>query len=128
METLITEGIQVSVTTEFQLQHSNPAQRRFVHSYEITIENKSEYTVQLLRRHWIIKDGFNNVREVEGEGVIGEQPILQPGQKHSYTSWTPLPTELGSMGGTYLMLRLSDRHKFRVRVPQFSLIADYMLN
>lgn len=128
METLITEGIQVSVTAHFQLQHSNPAQRRFVHSYEVTIENKSEYTVQLLRRHWIIKDGFTNVREVEGEGVIGEQPVLQPGQKHCYTSWTPLPTELGSMGGTYLMQRMSDKHKFRVRVPQFSLVADYMLN
>lgn len=128
METLITEGIQVSVTAQFQLQHSNPAQKRFVHSYEITIENKSEYTVQLLRRHWIIKDVYANVREVEGEGVIGEQPVLQPGQKHSYTSWTPLSTDIGSMKGTYLMQRLSDKHEFKVRVPQFALVADYMLN
>lgn len=128
METLITEGIQVSVTTEFQLQHSNPAQRKFVHSYEVTIENKSQYTVQLMRRHWIIKDGFSNVREVKGDGVIGEQPVLQPGQKHTYSSWSPLPTDVGSMKGTYLMVRLSDQHQFEVRVPEFSLVADYKLN
>ena len=128
MEALITEGIKVSVTTQFQLQHSNPAQKRFIHSYEVTIENESEYVVQLLRRHWIIKDGYSNVREVEGEGVIGEQPILQPGQKHSYSSWSPLPTDVGCMGGTYLMQRLSDKHNFKVRVPEFALIADYKLN
>lgn len=128
METLITEGIQVSVTTEFQLQHSNPAQRKFVHSYEVTIENKSQYTVQLMRRHWIIKDGFSNVREVKGDGVIGEQPVLQPGQKHTYSSWSPLPTDVGSMKGSYLMVRLSDQRQFEVRVPEFSLIADYKLN
>jgi len=128
METLITDGIEVSVTAQFQLQHSSPAQQKFVHSYEVTIENKSQYTVQLLRRHWIIKDGYSNVREVEGEGVIGEQPILQPGQRHTYSSWSPLPTDVGSMKGTYLMIRLSDQHKFKVRVPEFSLIADYKLN
>ena len=128
METLITDGIQVSVTTQFQLQHSSPAQKKFVHSYEVTIENKSQYTVQLLKRHWIIKDSYSNVREVKGEGVIGEQPVLQPGQKHSYSSWSPLPTDMGSMKGTYLMVRLSDQHKFEVRVPEFALIADYKLN
>lgn len=128
METLITDGIKVSVTTKFQLQHSSPAQKKFVHSYEVSIENESQYTVQLMRRHWIIKDGYSNVREVEGEGVIGEQPVLQPGQKHTYSSWSPIPTDLGSMKGTYLMTRLSDQHQFKVRVPEFALIADYKLN
>lgn len=128
METLITKGIKVSVTTQFQLQHSNPAQKRFIHSYEVTIENNSEYIVQLMRRHWIIKDGYANVREVEGEGVIGEQPVLRPGQKHTYSSWSPIPTDIGSMGGTFLMLRQSDMNSFKVRVPEFSLVADYKLN
>lgn len=128
MDTLITEGIQVTVVTRFELQHSNPSQSKFIHSYTITIENKSQHIVQLLRRHWIIKDAFANTREVEGEGVIGEQPVLRPGQKHSYSSWCPLSTDTGSMSGTYLMERQGDRHQFKVRVPEFFLVADYKLN
>lgn len=128
MDTLITDGIRISVEVEYQMQHSDPTQKRFVHSYTVTIENESDYIVQLMRRHWIIKDAYSNTREVEGEGVIGEQPILRPGQIHSYSSWCPIPTEIGSMTGSYLMVRPSDQFEFKVRIPRFNLIADYRLN
>ena len=82
METLITQGIKVSVLPSYQAAYSRPAQNRYIFAYHITIENQSTDTVQLLRRHWFIWDSNGTIREVEGEGVIGQQPVLDPGQKH----------------------------------------------
>jgi ApaG protein len=128
MVSSITEGVKVSVLTEFQPEYSNPLQAHFVFTYRITIENHSDQTVQLLRRHWHIYDSIGTVREVEGEGVVGQQPILEPGEIHEYVSGCNLRSSIGKMLGTYLVERLMDGKQFRVNVPEFTMIAPYRLN
>jgi ApaG protein len=128
MITEVTNGIKVSVQTEYQHQHSSPSQRHFVFTYEITIENNSEYTVQLMRRHWLIYDADGSIREVEGEGVVGQQPVIEPGQKHKYVSGCNLKTGIGKMRGSYLMERLIDGHPINVIVPEFSMLVPFLLN
>ncbi|MCS6821726.1 MAG: Co2+/Mg2+ efflux protein ApaG [Microscillaceae bacterium] len=128
MNVLTTEGVQVSVKTAYQAAHSQPRANHFVFSYHITIENKSNYTVQLLRRHWYIYDSNGEVNEVEGEGVIGQQPILEPKEKHQYTSACVLETGMGKMRGYYLMERIADGKLFKVQIPEFMLIAPFLNN
>lgn len=128
MVSQITDGVKVSVRTQYQPDYSNPAQEHFVFTYKIMIENCSEHTIKLLRRHWFIYDANGGVREIEGEGVVGLQPILEPGEIHEYVSGCNLKTDLGKMAGTYLMERVRDGKKFNVTVPAFSLIVPYRLN
>jgi ApaG protein len=128
METLITNGIKISVDPHFEPQHSNPLHGKFLFSYHITIENLSEYAVQLMARHWHIFDSIGIKREVIGDGVIGQQPILEPRQVHEYSSWCPLTTGLGKMYGHYTMQRLDNDHTFEVVIPSFDLIAPIQLN
>lgn len=128
MVTQITSGVKISVETVYQPEYSNPANEHFMFAYQICIENLSEYTVQLLRRHWHIFDSYGSKREVEGEGVVGEQPIIEPGEKHIYVSGCNLKTDMGSMQGTYLMQRLIDDQLFEVDIPAFQLIAPYRMN
>ncbi|MDH3648348.1 MAG: ApaG domain, partial [Saprospiraceae bacterium] len=85
-------------------------------------------SVQLLKKHWFIFDSSGKVKEVEGDGVIGKQPILEPGQSHEYSSWCPLATAVGKMHGYYTMMRLDDRSLFQVGIPAFDLIAPFKLN
>jgi len=124
----VTQGVKVSVETEYQPSYSNPAQFHFVFTYRITIENQSEFTVQLLRRHWLIKDAAFETREVEGEGVVGQQPVLEPGQHHQYVSGCNLKSGMGKMAGTYLMERILDGSQFRVIIPEFTMVAPVRLN
>lgn len=126
--TEITEGVKVSVTTAFQEDYSNPMQAHYVFTYKIRIDNFSEYTVQLLRRHWFIVDTNSTVREVEGQGVVGLQPVLEPGESHEYVSGCNLKTEIGKMSGTYTMERIIDGKLFEVIIPEFVLMAPYKLN
>ncbi|MCU0353437.1 MAG: Co2+/Mg2+ efflux protein ApaG [Cytophagales bacterium] len=128
MVTEITEGVKVTVATEYQAEYSSPVQDHFVFTYKIVIENCSEYTVQLLRRHWHIHDSNGVIREVEGEGVIGLQPVLEPGEVHEYVSGCNLKTSMGKMYGTYLMERIVDGKQFRVRIPEFTMTAAFRLN
>jgi ApaG protein len=128
MITEITEGVKVTVVTEFQPEYSSPAQAHYVFTYRISIENCSEYTVQLLRRHWFIYDANSTLREVEGEGVVGQQPVLEPGEIHEYISGCNLKTGMGKMRGTYLMERVVDGKNFKVRIPEFTMIVPYRLN
>lgn len=128
METQITKGIKICVQPQYEPQHSNPKEHRYLYSYEITIENLSEFTVQLLRRHWVIVDSNGRKKNVEGNGVIGQQPILRPGQIHEYNSWCPLGTGLGKMSGYYTMKRLEDDLIFQVQIPAFDLTAPFKLN
>lgn len=128
MEALITNGIKVSVETLYQAAYSRPQEHRYIFSYQIRIENLSANTVQLLRRHWQIFDANGMIREVEGEGVIGKQPVLAPGETHEYASWSPLTTELGKMQGTYLFVRTTDNEEFKVQIPAFKLIVPFKLN
>ncbi|MFA5834984.1 MAG: Co2+/Mg2+ efflux protein ApaG [Bacteroidota bacterium] len=118
----ITENIKVSVRPLYLEGESNILSRKFVFAYFITIENLSNDTVQLLRRHWFITHDTGKVEEVEGEGVIGKQPIIAPGKKHNYNSFCILESLEGFMEGTYLMKR-SNHETFSINIPRFVLRA-----
>lgn len=120
--TATTENITVSVKPVFLEQESNVFVRKFTFAYFIKIENNGKDTVQLLRRHWIITNKTGKTEEVEGEGVIGKQPIIAPGKFHEYNSFCILETFEGSMEGTYLMIR-SNGEKFSIVIPRFTLRA-----
>jgi ApaG protein len=96
-----TRGIRISVQTQYQTEHSRPSENRYVFAYRITIENCSEYTVQVLRRHWKIYDSNGCTNDVEGVGVVGQQPVIPPGSSHQYVSWANLGSDIGKMLGTY---------------------------
>jgi len=124
----VTEGIEITVDTKFDPQNSVPYSDFNWFTYYIKIKNQSEYDVQLLRRQWHIYDSFLKTQEVEGEGVIGETPIIAPGMKHSYHSHVNLRTEMGFMEGTYLMQRIGDGYEFYVDIPRFILEIPYKLS
>ncbi|MFN3940170.1 MAG: Co2+/Mg2+ efflux protein ApaG [Chitinophagales bacterium] len=128
MVTDITHGIKVSVETFYQPESSSPRNGEFVFAYRITIENKGRDAMQLLRRHWFIFDSMGESREVEGEGVVGEQPVIEPGGLHQYVSGCHLKSAAGKMYGTYLMENQKSKQLVEVRIPVFQLVADFMLN
>jgi ApaG protein len=128
MVTEITAGIKVSVETFFQPDHSDVLQSCYLFAYRITIENDSEFPVKLKKRHWHIIDAYSFRREVEGDGVIGEQPVIKAGERYQYVSGCDMRTEIGRMYGTYLMEKLSDGTLFTVNIPQFSMVAPFKLN
>ena len=128
MVTEITRGIKVVVETEYQPSYSSPSQYHYVFTYKITIENQSDFTIQLKRRHWHIHDAGFTVREVEGEGVVGQQPVLEPGEAHQYVSGCNLKSGIGKMVGTYQMERVVDGAFFQVNVPAFVMVAPLRLN
>ena len=114
-----TRGVRVSVETRYSPDHSTPGEQWFF-LYTITIANEGEETVQLLSRHWVITDATGHVEEVRGPGVVGEQPVLGPGQAFEYTSGCPLPTPFGAMEGRYEMVT-RDGETFDARVARFAL-------
>ena len=128
MVTQITEGVKVSVETVYQSEYSNPANEHFMFAYKVNIENLTDYSVQLLSRYWNIFDSNSSHREVEGEGVVGQQPVIEPGESHEYVSGCNLKTDMGSMKGEYTMRRLIDEEEFKVNIPEFQLISPYKLN
>lgn len=128
MVTAITQGVKISVDTVYQEEYSNPEKEHFMFAYQITVENLSDYAVQLMRRQWFIFDSNGTQREVEGEGVVGIQPVIAPGESYSYVSGCNLTTDIGAMSGTYLMHRVTDETDFSVDIPEFQLIVPYRLN
>ncbi|MDF2157438.1 Co2+/Mg2+ efflux protein ApaG [Algoriphagus sp. CAU 1675] len=128
MVTAVTEGIQVSVEVTYQAEFSSPNQHHFVFTYKVNIENKSPHTVQLLRRKWEIFDAAEDMKIVEGDGVVGQQPILEPGESHSYISGCNLKSGLGKMRGFYMMEKLFDGKMLEVVVPEFQMIATIFHN
>jgi len=124
MVTATTRDISVSVETSYFEKQSDPDEQYFVWAYRITIANHSDQTVQLLTRHWKISDGQGRVQEVRGDGVIGEQPILEPGASYTYSSGTPLQTPSGFMHGSYQM-QSDDGERFDVDIPAFSLDSPH---
>ena len=114
-----TNGVAVRVVTSYLPEQSEPP-ARYVWAYRIEIENRGASTVQLLSRRWIITDARGRVEEIEGPGVVGEQPVLQPGQSHAYVSGCPLGTSSGSMVGSYRML-VENGEAFDAAIPAFSL-------
>lgn len=123
-----TSGIKVSIECIYQTEYSNPANMHFMFAYRITIENISAYKVQLINRHWEIYDSIGEYKQVDGEGVVGQQPILERGQSHQYVSGCNLKSEFGNMEGYYTMLREIDGEFFEVKIPKFNLIASYKMN
>ena len=119
-----TDGIRVTVRPMFLEEHSEPADDHYVWAYHVTIENLGERTVQLVNRYWRITDAKGAVQEVHGPGVVGEQPVLAPGERFEYTSGTPLTTPSGVMMGTYEM-EGPDGAMFDVAVPAFSLDSPH---
>ncbi|MEJ7600129.1 MAG: Co2+/Mg2+ efflux protein ApaG [Kofleriaceae bacterium] len=121
-----TEGIRVRVQSHYLAEQSSPRDDRYVFAYTITISNESERTAQLRTRHWVITDGRGSVEEVRGDGVVGEQPRLSPGQSFQYTSGCVLTTPVGTMHGTYRMWR-DDGTYFDAVIEAFSLASPVTL-
>ncbi|MES2619789.1 MAG: Co2+/Mg2+ efflux protein ApaG [Bacteroidota bacterium] len=128
METLITAGVEVQVDTVFQPEQSNEMSGVFLFAYHITLLNHNNFTVQLISRKWKITDSTFDVRHVEGEGVIGRQPVLYPGDSYQYVSACDLASPVGKMEGTYIFENKESGKKFEVQIPSFKLIAPVILN
>lgn len=117
-------GIEVGVASFYLADQSSPDQGRYVWAYRIRITNESDRVVQLISRHWIITDGKGRVEHVRGPGVVGEQPVLEPGQSFEYSSGCPLTTPSGFMVGTYQMVR-EDGSSFEAEIPAFPLDSPH---
>ena len=128
MNSIISEGVQVSVDTFYQPDYSNPLQSEFMFAYRITLENHNSFPIKLHRRNWQIFDSNGTHREVEGEGVVGVQPILKPGESYQYVSGCNLRTEMGKMKGTYQMENLNSKQMFEVDIPAFEMIVPMKNN
>ena len=128
MANKISEGMEVSVETFYQPDYSNPISGEYMFAYRITIENHNNFSVKLQRRHWHIFDSNGSYREVEGEGVVGVQPILQTGERYQYVSGCNLRTEMGKMHGTYTMENLTNKKMFEVNIPVFEMIVPFKMS
>ena len=117
----------VTVRTQYLEDQSNPDKDHFVFAYAITIKNTGDIAAQLISRHWVITDANNKVQEVRGLGVVGHQPLLQPGEQFEYSSGTQIATPQGSMGGEYFCVA-EDGHRFEVTIPEFLLSLPRLVN
>ncbi|RZT56563.1 ApaG protein [Sphingomonas sp. BK036] len=122
-----TDGVTVRVSVSYLPEQSEPERGRWFWAYHIRLENDGDESVQLLTRHWVITDGRGARHSVEGEGVVGEQPVIEPGASFDYVSGCPLATPSGAMQGTYRMVR-EDGAIFDVEIPRFALLAPAVLH
>ncbi len=127
MSDVVTHGIRVEVLARYSPENSRPPEGQWVFQYTVRITNQGTETVQLVSRHWIITDAMEDTQEVKGPGVVGEQPVLEPGRSFQYSSWCPLTTPMGMMHGTYQMVR-SDGGQFDIEIAPFALKAAYTVN
>ena len=123
----ITSGIKVQVVSKFIPEHTNPDIPRYFFAYWVTITNESETTIKLLDRHWEITDATGKLEVVDGEGVIGKQPIIKASTSFSYNSFCPLETEFGMMTGHY-QVKCEDGHFMKIKIPKFQLISPFSIN
>lgn len=123
----VTRGVRVRVKSAYDPERSRPSQKEWFFLYTIQIANEGHETVQLLTRHWIITDATGHVEEVRGPGVIGEQPILAPGESFEYTSGCPLGTPFGTMKGTYQMVTRAGE-RFDAQIAEFELSEPYTVH
>ncbi|MBK9169164.1 MAG: Co2+/Mg2+ efflux protein ApaG [Bryobacterales bacterium] len=123
----ITHSIRVEVLSRHATEHSKPGRGEWVFEYTVRITNLGSEQVQLMSRHWIITDAIEQIKEVKGPGVVGKQPVLEPGESFKYSSWCPLPTPLGVMRGTYHMVT-ADGREFDVEIAPFALRAPYTVH
>ena len=128
MVSKISEGVTVTVETFYQPDYSNPVSSEFMFAYRITLQNNNAFPIKLLRRHWHIFDSNGSYREVEGEGVVGVQPTVNPGERYQYVSGCNLRTEMGKMHGNYTMENLHDKKTFEVNIPPFEMIVPFKMS
>ena len=122
-----THNVRVEVLSQYSPENSQPLQGKWVFQYTVRITNQGTDTVQLVSRHWIITDATDHTTEVQGEGVVGQQPVLGPGESFKYSSWCPLETPFGSMRGTYQMVR-DGGGQFEAEIAPFALRAPFTVN
>lgn len=127
MSQTTTDGIRITVKPAYWPERSSPESGQYAFMYTVEIANEGEAIAQLKSRHWIITDANGRVEEVKGEGVVGKQPKLNPGEKFEYTSWAMLRTPFGSMRGTYFMVR-PDGSRFEARIGEFALTQPHALH
>ena len=127
MSDTTTNGIRVQVSSQFLPDRSSPKEEQFVFAYHITITNVGTDVAQLISRHWIITNADGETEEVQGPGVVGEQPMLKPGEHFEYTSFCPLKTNVGTMHGSYTMVT-PDGAAFQSRIAPFTLAVPFALN
>jgi ApaG protein len=123
----VTRGIRVQVQAEFSPAHSHPDQHHWFFLYTVSISNESDQTAQLVTRHWVINDASGQVEEVRGPGVVGQQPVIEPGQSFEYTAGCPLTTPYGSMRGSYQMVT-ADGSRFDAEIAEFALRAPFTVH
>jgi ApaG protein len=127
MSEATTNNIRVEVLSQYSAESSRPLDDEWVFQYTVRITNQGSETVQLLSRHWVITDALEHIKEVKGPGVVGEQPVLAPGESFKYSSWCPLKTSIGTMRGTYQMVSPSG-NEFDIEIAPFALKARYRVN
>ncbi len=123
----VTNDVRVEVIARYAAEHSQPLEARWVFQYTVRITNLGQDTVKLLSRHWIITDALDHTEEVRGPGVVGQHPVLAPGESFKYSSWCPLKTPTGAMHGTYQMVR-SGGQEFDIEIAPFCLRAQYTVH
>jgi len=128
MITLVTNGIKVTVQTSFEGTFFKNYKMHYAFGYTITIENQTKEPVQLISRHWDVLDSLKEMESIDGEGVIGKKPVIQPGRSHTYSSGTLLASPIGAMKGYYEMVNLSTTETFEAEVPTFKFAAPFALN
>jgi ApaG protein len=119
--------ISITVKTQFLPEQSDPDNRQFAFAYTVTIKNTGTASIQLIARHWFITDGDNDVQEVRGLGVVGQQPLLRAGEQFEYTSWATLPTPAGTMRGEYFCVT-EEAQFFQAQIPEFALVMPRTLH
>ncbi len=127
MSEAVTDNIRVEVLAQHSPENSKPLEDQWVFQYTVRITNQGSDTVQLISRHWIITDGLGQIHEVKGPGVVGEQPVLAPGESFKYSSWCPIKTPTGVMHGTYQMVRAGG-DEFDIEIAPFALRARYTVH
>lgn len=127
MSDAVTNSIRVEVLSRYSPENSRPAQGEWLFEYTVRVTNLGNDTVQLISRHWIITDALDHVEEVRGPGVVGEQPVLAPGESFKYSSWCPLKTPTGVMRGAYQMIRTGGE-RFEIEIAPFALKARYTVH
>lgn len=127
MSEAVTNNIRVEVLSQYSPENSRPLQGEWVFQYTVRITNQGTTTVQLLSRHWVITDALDHTEEVRGPGVVGEQPVLAPGESFKYSSWCPLKTTTGNMRGEYQMVHVGGS-PFEIEIAPFGLRAKYTVN
>lgn len=127
MSEAVSHDIRVEVLSQYSPENSRPLEDEWVFQYTVRITNEGPETVQLLSRHWIITDAVEHIKEVKGPGVVGEQPVLAPGESFQYSSWCPLKTPMGMMRGTYQMASPSG-NQFDIQIAPFALKARYTVH